>query len=80
MFNPRGFPDGQIIWDLTTALDLEHEYLQNFELHRRTFAVIGIADHGEGCDPEVLDEQLQDMKQLVSTPPDRLRSGGDGVE
>lgn len=69
MFNPQGFPDGQIVWDLTTSVDREHNYLEVFEQYRRTFVVIGVADYEEGCDPEVLSAQLEDMKSLVSTPP-----------
>jgi hypothetical protein len=66
MFNPQGFPDGQIIWDLTTSVDREHEYLETFELHRRTFVVIAVADYAEAGDPEVLSQQLDDLKLLVS--------------
>ncbi|KAF8534674.1 TRAPP II complex [Trichophaea hybrida] len=64
MFNPQGFPDGHIIWDLTTSVDREHEYLETFELHRRTFVVVAVADYGEKPDPEVLSQQLEDLKSL----------------
>jgi hypothetical protein len=69
MFNPQGFPDGHIIWDLTTSVDREHEYLETFELHRRTFVVVAVADYGEKPDPEVLSQQLEDLKSLVSSTP-----------
>ena len=73
MFSPQGFPSGQITWDMTTAADLEHDYLVAFEQYRRTFVAIGVADYEEGCDPEVLSAQLEDMKSLVSStsPPER---------
>jgi hypothetical protein len=67
MFNPQGFPDGQIIWDLTTSVDREHQYLETFEMHRRTFVVIAIADYEEECDPEKLATQMEDMKAMVSS-------------
>lgn len=66
MFSPQGFPDGQIIYDLATSLDREHENLESFELHRRTFAVIAIADHLEANDPTMLHKQYEELKFLVS--------------
>jgi hypothetical protein len=67
MFNPQGFPDGQIIWDLTTSVDREHQHLETFEMHRRTLVVIAIADYEEECDPEKLAAQMEDMKAMVSS-------------
>ncbi|KAI5820096.1 TRAPP II complex [Pyronema omphalodes] len=64
MFNPQGFPDGQLIWELTTSMDTEHEYLEGFEMHRRTFAIIAIADYSETIDPEALSRQLDELSQL----------------
>ena len=68
MFTPQGFPDGQILWDLGTSVDREHEYLETFELHRRTFAVIAITDHTETNDPAMLSTQLDDLKLIVRAP------------
>lgn len=68
MFTPQGFPDGQIMWDLSTSVDREHEYLETFELHRRTFAIIAVADHAEINDPALLSQQLDDLKLIVSSP------------
>jgi hypothetical protein len=65
MFSPQAFPDGEIMWDLSTSFDREHDYLELFELHRRTFLVIAIADHAEKNDPEVLSKQLEELKFLV---------------
>lgn len=67
MFSPQGFPDGQIVYDLATSLDREHENLEGFELHRRTFAVIAIADHQEANDHAALHAQYEELKFLVST-------------
>jgi len=39
MFSPQGFPNGQIVYNLTTTHDRDHEYLEPFEPHRRTFLV-----------------------------------------
>ena len=75
MFNPQAFSDGQIIWDLTTSVDTEHDYLHTFELHRRTFVVIAVADYEESVaspSPDysaMLASQLADLKSLVSPPP-----------
>lgn len=65
LFSPQGFPSGQIVYDLTTSFDREHEYIENFELHRRTFLVIAIADHTEGNDSETLSSQFEELKFLV---------------
>lgn len=65
LFSPQGFPSGQIVYDLTTSFDREHEYIENFELYRRTFLVIAIADHAEGNDSETLSSQLEELKFLV---------------
>lgn len=65
LFSPQGFPSGQIVYDLTTSFDREHEYIENFELYRRTFLVIAIADHTEGNDPETLSSQLEELKFQV---------------
>ncbi|KAA8895856.1 TRAPP II complex [Sphaerosporella brunnea] len=64
MFSPQGFPDGQIMWDLTTSVDREHQYLETFEMHRRTFVVIAVADYDEECEPERMVAQLDEMKSL----------------
>lgn len=69
LFSPQGFPSGQIVYDLTTSFDREHEYLENFELYRRTFLVIAVADHTEGNDPEALSSQLEELKFLVHSYP-----------
>jgi hypothetical protein len=68
MFNPQAFPDGKIMWDLSTSVDREHEYLETFEQYRRTYLVIGIADYLEDNDPEVLHKQLLELKALVRAP------------
>ena len=39
MFSPQGFPNGHIVYHLTTTHDRDHEYLEPFEPHRRTFLV-----------------------------------------
>lgn len=65
LFSPQGFPSGQIVYDLTTSFDREHEYIENFELYRRTFLIVAIADHTEGNDPEALSSQLEELKFLV---------------
>lgn len=39
MFSPAGFPDGQIVYNMTIAHDRDHEYLEGFEMYRRTFLV-----------------------------------------
>lgn len=39
LFSPQGFPNGQISFNLTTTHDRDHEYLEPFEPHRRTFLV-----------------------------------------
>ncbi|TGZ84952.1 Trs120-domain-containing protein [Ascodesmis nigricans] len=64
LFSPQGFPDGRITYDFTTALSREHEYIENFELHRRTFVVIAIADYKEENDPEKLAKQLEELRFL----------------
>ncbi|KAH0615057.1 uncharacterized protein H6S33_000693 [Morchella sextelata] len=64
LFSPQGFPSGQIVYDLTTSFDREHEYLEGFELYRRTFLVIAIADHMEENDSEALSTQLEELKFL----------------
>jgi len=43
MFSPQGFPNGQIVYNLTTTHDRDHEYLEPFEPHRRTFLVRQLA-------------------------------------
>ncbi|KAI5803120.1 TRAPP II complex [Geopyxis carbonaria] len=64
MFSPQGFPDGQIVYDLTNSLDREHEYLETFEVYRRTFVIIALADHTEGNDPDALVSQFEELKFL----------------
>ncbi|KAL7272815.1 hypothetical protein RUND412_004361 [Rhizina undulata] len=64
MFSPQGFPGGQIVYDLTTSYDREHEYLENFEPHRRIYLVIAIADYAENNDSETLSQQLEELKVL----------------
>lgn len=64
-------------------MDREHEYLETFEMHRRTFAVIGVADYTEDNDPEQLSKQFEELKflypravyhvcLLFDAPPDAL--------
>lgn len=65
MFSPQGFPNGQLIYDLTVSFDREHEYLESFEPYRRTYLIIAVADHTESNDPEVLSQQLEELKFLV---------------
>lgn len=65
LFSPQGFPSGQVVYDLTTSFDREHEYLESFEPCRRTYMVIALADHTENNDAEVLSQQLEELKFLV---------------
>lgn len=53
------------MYDLATSVDREHEYLETFEMYRRTFAVIGVADYTEDNDPEQLSKQFEELKFLV---------------
>ncbi|KAG0642031.1 TRAPP II complex [Tuber brumale] len=64
LFSPQGFPNGQLIYDLTVSFDKEHEYLESFEPYRRTYLIIAVADHMESNDPEVLSQQLEELKFL----------------
>ncbi|PWW77774.1 TRAPP II complex protein [Tuber magnatum] len=64
LFSPQGFPGGQLIYDLTVSFDREHEYLESFEPYRRTYLIIAVADHTEGNGPEVLSQQLEELKFL----------------
>ena len=42
-FSPLGFPNGQVVYDFVTAYDVEHEYLEGFELYRRIFLVSALS-------------------------------------
>lgn len=47
-------------------MDREHEYVEDFELHRRTLAVIAVADYTENNSPEKLSKQLEELKFMAS--------------
>jgi hypothetical protein len=57
VFNPQGFPQGRVLYDLQTSLDgSESLFLQDFEPYRKTFGVVGVA-HGDVTANEM--EQLK---------------------
>ncbi|RPB25706.1 Trs120-domain-containing protein [Terfezia boudieri ATCC MYA-4762] len=64
MFSPQGFPNGQIVYNLTTTHDRDHEYLEPFEPHRRTFLVIAVADFTENNPVEILLSQFEDLRAI----------------
>ncbi|KAF8472132.1 TRAPP II complex [Kalaharituber pfeilii] len=64
MFSPQGFPNGQIVYNFSTSHDRDHEYLEPFEPHRRTFLVIAIADFTEGNPEEILLAQFEDLRAI----------------
>ncbi|KAI5803997.1 TRAPP II complex [Peziza echinospora] len=64
MFSPQGFPDGQIVYNFTASQDRDHEYLEPFEPHRRTFLVIAVADYREDNPPDVLLAQFEDLRAI----------------
>ncbi|CAG8540594.1 1844_t:CDS:10 [Paraglomus occultum] len=53
MFSPALFHEGQLLFNFVTTYDVEHTYLEEFQLHRRIFGVIGIMDCQEW--PELTD-------------------------
>ncbi|KAG5437657.1 hypothetical protein PCANB_000694 [Pneumocystis canis] len=42
IFSPETFPEGQIIYDFVTRLDLRHSFLHTFEIYRKTWAILWI--------------------------------------
>ncbi|RPA87263.1 Trs120-domain-containing protein [Ascobolus immersus RN42] len=63
-FSPQGFPQGEIIYDFILNSDREHEYLESFQLYRRKFMVIGIADAAENNDWRQLQHDLEELKEM----------------
>ncbi|KAK6541816.1 hypothetical protein TWF694_007597 [Orbilia ellipsospora] len=60
-FSPLSFPSGQIVYNLTTSYNTEHEYLDGLEMHRRTYMVIAIADYMEKNSVADLRAGIQDL-------------------
>ncbi|KAK6344227.1 hypothetical protein TWF696_007869 [Orbilia brochopaga] len=60
-FSPLSFPNGQIVYALTTSYNTEHEYLDGLEMHRRTYMVIAIADFTERNSVADLRAGIQDL-------------------
>ncbi|KAF3920526.1 hypothetical protein ABW20_dc0108759 [Dactylellina cionopaga] len=60
-FSPLSFPNGQVIYSLTTSYNTEHEYLDGLEMHRRTYMVIAIADYMERNTVADLRSGIQDL-------------------
>ncbi|KAK6354097.1 hypothetical protein TWF730_008514 [Orbilia blumenaviensis] len=60
-FSPLSFPNGQIIYTLTSSYNTEHEYLDGLEMHRRTYMVIAIADYHERNTVAELRAGIQDL-------------------
>lgn len=49
-------------------MDREHESLESFEHHRRTWAVIAVADYTEKNDEATLQKQYEELRFLVDVP------------
>ncbi|CAG8455040.1 13226_t:CDS:10 [Acaulospora morrowiae] len=47
MFSSQLFHEGQLLFNFVTSYESEHSYLEEFQMHRRIFGVIGIMDCGE---------------------------------
>ncbi|EWC44563.1 hypothetical protein DRE_06644 [Drechslerella stenobrocha 248] len=60
-FSPLSFPNGQIVYSPTTSYNSEHEYLEDLEMHRRTYMVIAIADFTEHNTVAELRAGIQDL-------------------
>ncbi|KAF3102111.1 hypothetical protein TWF103_007753 [Orbilia oligospora] len=60
-FSPLSFPNGQIVYTLTTSYNTEHEYLDGLEMHRRTYMVIALADYHERNSVADLRAGIQDL-------------------
>jgi hypothetical protein len=60
MFNPQRFPNGRVVYDITTSLDSQESlFLHDFEPFRKTFVVVGVTGDASGAD-----EELQTLKRL----------------
>ncbi|CAJ0747407.1 6384_t:CDS:2, partial [Entrophospora sp. SA101] len=44
MFSSQLFHEGQLHFNFVTSYEPEHSYLEEFQMHRRIFGVIGIMD------------------------------------
>ncbi|KAK6529557.1 hypothetical protein TWF281_008727 [Arthrobotrys megalospora] len=60
-FSPLSFPNGQIVYSLTSSYNTEHEYLDGLEMHRRTYMVIAISDYHEKNSVADLRAGIQDL-------------------
>ncbi|ODQ51891.1 Trs120-domain-containing protein [Saitoella complicata NRRL Y-17804] len=60
--SPQGFPDGRVVYDVGTSFDQDHEYLEEFQMWRRTMGIIAIADGAEENDLEALNEGMGMLK------------------
>ncbi|BFZ62354.1 hypothetical protein YB2330_003448 [Saitoella coloradoensis] len=60
--SPQGFPDGRVVYDVGTSFDSDHEYLEEFQMWRRTMGIIAIADGAEENDLAALKDGMGMLK------------------